>query len=113
VAAAGREGRTKAGSVGTKVIESSRASARPTVRRTRCCDQRLRRQDEEALGQRRGGDCRRNSRTRSSSRERLFSSVGLVKSDLRGSLLDTTLIDVMWGTQGPQNQLEREQEEVR
>ena len=28
--------------------------------------------------------------------ERLFSSVGLVKSDLRGRLLDTTLIDVMW-----------------
>jgi hypothetical protein len=27
--------------------------------------------------------------------ERLFSSVGLVKSDLWGSLLDTTLIDVM------------------
>ena len=32
----------------------------------------------------------------SASPERLFSSVGLVKSDLRGSLLDTTLIDVMW-----------------
>ena len=28
--------------------------------------------------------------------ERLFSSVGLVKSDLWGRLLDTTLIDVMW-----------------
>ena len=28
--------------------------------------------------------------------ERLFSSLGLVKSDLRGRLLDTTLIDVMW-----------------
>ncbi len=28
--------------------------------------------------------------------ERLCSSVGLVKSDLRGRLLDTTLIDVMW-----------------
>jgi hypothetical protein len=27
--------------------------------------------------------------------ERLFSSVGLVKSDLRGRLLDITLIDVM------------------
>jgi hypothetical protein len=27
--------------------------------------------------------------------ERLFSSVGLVKSDFRGSFLDTTLIDVM------------------
>ena len=48
----------------------------------------------------------------SSSPERLFSSVGLVKSDLRGSLLDTTLIDVMWAKQAPQNQLEREQEEV-
>jgi hypothetical protein len=35
----------------------------------------------------------------SSSPERLFSSVGLVKSDLRGSLLDTTLIDVMWAKQ--------------
>ena len=32
----------------------------------------------------------------SASFERLFSSVGLVKSDLRGRLLDTTLIDVMW-----------------
>jgi hypothetical protein len=32
----------------------------------------------------------------SASPERLFSSVGLVKSDLRGRLLDTTLIDVMW-----------------
>jgi hypothetical protein len=32
----------------------------------------------------------------SESPERLFSSVGLVKSDLRGRLLDTTLIDVMW-----------------
>jgi hypothetical protein len=34
--------------------------------------------------------------TRSASPERLFRSVGLVKSDLWGSLLDTTLIDVMW-----------------
>ena len=32
----------------------------------------------------------------SASPERLFSSLGLVKSDLRGRLLDTTLIDVMW-----------------
>ena len=32
----------------------------------------------------------------SASPERLFSSVGFVKSDLRGRLLDTTLIDVMW-----------------
>ena len=33
--------------------------------------------------------------------EMLFSSVGLVKSDLWGRLLDTTLIDVMWGKQAP------------
>ena len=33
--------------------------------------------------------------------ERLFSSVGLVKSDLWGSLLDSTLIDVMWAKQAP------------
>ena len=33
--------------------------------------------------------------------ERLFSSVGLVKSDWRGRLLDTTLIDVMWAKQAP------------
>jgi hypothetical protein len=32
----------------------------------------------------------------SASPERLFSSVGIVKSDFRGRLLDTTLIDVMW-----------------
>ena len=38
---------------------------------------------------------------RSVSPERLFSSVGLVKSDLRGRLLDTTLIDVMWAKQAP------------
>ena len=37
----------------------------------------------------------------SASPERLFSSVGLVRSDLRGSLLDTTLIDVMWAKQVP------------
>ena len=37
----------------------------------------------------------------SASPERLFSSVGLVKSDLRGSLLDNTLIDVMWAKQAP------------
>ena len=37
----------------------------------------------------------------SASPERLFSSVGLVKRDLRGNLLDTTLIDVMWSTQAP------------
>jgi hypothetical protein len=39
--------------------------------------------------------------TGSSSPERLFNSVGLVKSDLLGSLLDTTLIDVMWVKQTP------------
>ena len=38
---------------------------------------------------------------RSASPERLFSSVGLVKSDLWGRLLDTTLIDVMWAKQAP------------
>ncbi len=37
----------------------------------------------------------------SASPERLFSSVGLVKSDLRGRLLDSTLIDVMWVKQAP------------
>jgi hypothetical protein len=33
--------------------------------------------------------------------ERLFSSVGLVKSDLWGNLVDTTLIDVIWAKQAP------------
>ena len=37
----------------------------------------------------------------SASPERLFRSVGLVKSDLWGSLLDSTLIDVMWAKQAP------------
>jgi hypothetical protein len=37
----------------------------------------------------------------SASPERLFSSVGLVKSDLRGRLLESTLIDVMWAKQVP------------
>jgi hypothetical protein len=37
----------------------------------------------------------------SPSPQRLFSSVGLVKSDLWGDLLDTTLIDVMWVEQVP------------
>jgi hypothetical protein len=37
----------------------------------------------------------------SASPERLFSSVGLVKNDLWGILLDTTLIDVMWAKQAP------------
>jgi hypothetical protein len=37
--------------------------------------------------------------------------VGLVKSDLRGSLLDTTLIDVMWVKQAPWTQLEGDQQE--
>jgi hypothetical protein len=44
----------------------------------------------------------------SASPERLFSSVGLVKSDFRGRLLDNTLIDVMWAKQAPSTQLERE-----
>ncbi len=35
----------------------------------------------------------------SASPKRLFSSVGIVKSDLRGRLLDNTLIDVMWAKQ--------------
>ena len=35
----------------------------------------------------------------SASCERLFSSVGLVKTDLRGSLLDSTIIDIMWAKQ--------------
>ena len=39
--------------------------------------------------------------TTSASPERLFSSVGLVRSDLRGRLLDSTLIDVMWDNQEP------------
>jgi hypothetical protein len=37
----------------------------------------------------------------SASPERLFSSVGFVKSDLRGRLVDTTLIDTMWAKQVP------------
>ena len=37
----------------------------------------------------------------SASPERLFSSVGHVKSDFRGRLLDRTLIDVMWAKQAP------------
>jgi hypothetical protein len=39
--------------------------------------------------------------TTSSSTERLFRSVGIVKSDLWGRLLDSTLIDVMWVKHGP------------
>jgi hypothetical protein len=39
--------------------------------------------------------------TPSASPERLFSSVGFVKSDFRGRRLDTTLIDVMWSKQVP------------
>ena len=38
---------------------------------------------------------------RSESPEKLFSSVSLVKSDLWGRLLDSTLIDVMWAKQVP------------
>ncbi len=37
----------------------------------------------------------------SASPERLFSSFGLVKSDFRGRILDSTLIDVMWSKQAP------------
>jgi hypothetical protein len=37
----------------------------------------------------------------SASPERFFSRVGLVQSDLRGSILDTTMIDLMWATQAP------------
>ena len=33
--------------------------------------------------------------------ERLFRSVGFVKSDLWGRLLDTTLIDEIWAKQAP------------
>ena len=38
---------------------------------------------------------------RFASPERLLSSVGHVKSDLWGRLLDSTLIDVMWAKQVP------------
>ena len=37
----------------------------------------------------------------SASPERFFSRVGLVQTDLRGRLLDTTMIDVMWAKQAP------------
>jgi hypothetical protein len=37
----------------------------------------------------------------SASPERFFSRVGLVQTDLRGSLLDTTMIDLMWVKQAP------------
>ena len=37
----------------------------------------------------------------SASPERFFSRVGLVQTDLRGSLLDTTMIDLMWAKQPP------------
>jgi hypothetical protein len=33
--------------------------------------------------------------------ERFFSRVGLVQTDLCGSLLDTTMIDLMWAKQTP------------
>jgi hypothetical protein len=33
--------------------------------------------------------------------ERHCSSVGLVQSDLRGGLMDSTLIDVLWAKQAP------------
>jgi hypothetical protein len=37
----------------------------------------------------------------SASPERFFSRVRLVQTDLRGRLLDTTMIDVMWAKQSP------------
>ena len=37
----------------------------------------------------------------SASVERLFSSAGLVKSDIRGSLLDATTVDIMWAKHNP------------
>ncbi len=37
----------------------------------------------------------------SASPERFFSRVGLVQTDLRGILLDTTMIDLMWAKQAP------------
>jgi hypothetical protein len=37
----------------------------------------------------------------SRSPERFFSRMGLVQTDLRGSLLDTTMIDLMWAKQVP------------
>ena len=37
----------------------------------------------------------------SASPERFFSRVGLVQTDLRGNLLDTTMIDLMWSKQAP------------
>ena len=41
----------------------------------------------------------------------VWDSRGLVKSDLWGNLLDTTLIDVMWSEQAPWTQLETYDEE--
>ena len=37
----------------------------------------------------------------SESPERFFSRVGLVQTDFRGRLLDTTMIDLMWSKQDP------------
>jgi hypothetical protein len=37
----------------------------------------------------------------SASPERFFSRVGLVQTDLWGSLLDTTMIDLMWDKKEP------------
>jgi hypothetical protein len=37
----------------------------------------------------------------SASPKRFFSRVGLAQTDLRGSLLDTTMIDLMWAKQSP------------
>ena len=39
--------------------------------------------------------------TTSVSPERFFSRVGLVQTDLSGSFLDTTMIDLMWAKQAP------------
>jgi hypothetical protein len=39
--------------------------------------------------------------TTSASPERFFSRVGLVQTDFRGRLLDTTMIDLMWDKQAP------------
>ncbi len=42
----------------------------------------------------------------SESPKRFFSRVGLVQTDLCGSLLDTTMIDLMWDKQAPEVILE-------
>ncbi len=42
-----------------------------------------------------------DSTTTSVSPERFFSRVGLVQTDLSGTLLETTMIDLMWAKQVP------------